>query len=256
MSYEAVCWALYDAPTLLLPSGKPDAIARFVLVARAERADAKGRDTYAGTADLIRATGLDERTIERAERRLEHAGLLIRAGISRLGTVLWHCDMSQKRADDNAAWAAAQIEKRRKADRERQQRSRERRKAGTENAPGIEGDVSPKIAVTDSASVTSGFEIRDVTDSASGCHGFNAPQTTLRTTQLNRPGTTPGGAPPPDPRRRPPPPASATDERNSPNGPLTPAQDQQRKSLPRESARGPDLPRLADVVDIESRRTA
>ena len=184
MSYEAVQWALYDAPMPLMPSGKPDVAARFVLVARAERADKHGRNTFAGTADLIRATGYDERTIERAERRLEEAGLLIRAGRSRLGTVLWHLDMSQKKADDNQSIADARIEKRRKADAARQQRARERRKAVEdaaravlESAQSIEPDVSNKIRVTDSASVSHAFEIRDVTDSASGRHGRSAPQT-------------------------------------------------------------------------------
>lgn len=65
-----------------------------------------------------------------------------------------------------------------------------------------------------------------------------------------RPST--GGAPPPDPRRRPPPPASATDERKSPSDPLTPAQDQQRNSLPR--TRAPDAAEhVAPVVDFFTR---
>lgn len=262
MSYEAVQWALYEAPMLLLPSGKPDATARFVLVARAERADAKGRNTYAGPADLIRATGLDERTIERAERRLEQAGLLIRAGFSHLGTVLWHLNMSLKDAGENLALTEARIARRRQADALRQQRARDRRKAAAEaareapeSASAIEGYVSTKIRVTDSASVSHGVEIRDVTDSASERHGFNAPQTTSRTTQINHPGTTPGGAPPPDPRRRPPPSASATDERKSLTDPLTPAQDQQGESLPHASARGrpPEPPQLATVTDFFTR---
>lgn len=45
-----------------------------------------------------------------------------------------------------------------------------------------------------------------------------------------------GGAPPPDPSRRPPPSASATEQHQSLCDPLTPAQDQQRKSLPRTRA--------------------
>jgi hypothetical protein len=159
MSYEAVRWALYDAPMLVTSAGKPDTAARFVLLARAERADKTGRNTYAGTADLIRSTGFDERTIERAERRLERAGLLIRAGISHLGTVLWHLDMSQKQADGNQSLADARIEKRRKADAARQQRMRERRKGD-----GIESDVSTKIRVTDAESVTSRTQNPDVTD--------------------------------------------------------------------------------------------
>jgi len=56
-----------------------------------------------------------------------------------------------------------------------------------------------------------------------------------------------GDAPSPDPWRRPPPPASATDERESPSDPLTPAQDQQRNSLPHEAER------VAPVVDFFTR---
>jgi hypothetical protein len=61
-----------------------------------------------------------------------------------------------------------------------------------------------------------------------------------------------GGAPPPGPRRRPPPPASATDENKSPSDPLTPAQDQQRNSLPH--ARPPNpAEHVAPVVDFFTR---
>lgn len=72
-----------------------------------------------------------------------------------------------------------------------------------------------------------------------------------------RPST--GGAPPPDPRRRPPPPASANEPQRSLTEPLTPAQDQQGESLPHASPRGhgpPSRPLLADVIPIQSRRTA
>jgi hypothetical protein len=59
-----------------------------------------------------------------------------------------------------------------------------------------------------------------------------------------------GGAPPPGPRRRPPPSASATDERESPSDPLTPAQDQQRNSLPREAEH------VAPVVELSTWRAS
>lgn len=65
-----------------------------------------------------------------------------------------------------------------------------------------------------------------------------------------------GGAPPPDPRRRPPPPASATDERESPCDPLTPAQDQQRNSLPRAGPAAPPGQRVAPVVDFFTREVS
>lgn len=64
------------------------------------------------------------------------------------------------------------------------------------------------------------------------------------------------GEPAPRTPGRPPTSSSATSERNSLTDPLTPAQDQQGESLPHASARGPSAPRLADVIPIDSRRTA
>lgn len=251
MSYEAVRWALYDAPMMVTSAGKPDTAARFVLIARAERADKTGRNTYAGTADLIKSTGFDERTIERAERRLERAGLLIRAGISHLGTVLWHLDMSQKQADGNQSIADARIEKRRKADAARQQRMRERRKGES-----IDADISTKIRVTHSESVTSRTQNPDVTDLNDVTSRTQRPPNHQGQPPVEPPGgTATGGAPPPDPRRRPSPSAPATESSKSPYEPLTPAQDQQRNSLPH--ARPPNAAEsLATVTSLDSRRPA
>ncbi|SCL43327.1 hypothetical protein GA0074692_6823 [Micromonospora pallida] len=86
MSYQAVQWALDEAPMLRTKAGLPDTTARAVLVARAERADEFGRDTHASIADVIWRTGFDERTIQRAELRLEAAGLLVPDGTTRWGT--------------------------------------------------------------------------------------------------------------------------------------------------------------------------
>lgn len=248
MSYEAVRWALYDAPMLVTSAGKPDTAARFVLIARAERADKGGRNTYAGTADLIRSTGFDERTIERAERRLERAGLLIRAGISHLGTVLWHLDMSQKQADGNQSLADARIEKRRKSDAARQQRMRERRKGES-----IEGDVSTKIRVTHSESVTSRTQNPDVTDLNDVTSRTQRPPNHQGQPPVEPPGgTATGGAPPPDPWRPHSPSARGTDEQNPLTCPLTPAQDQQRNSLPH--ARPPSaVEQVAPLIDFFTR---
>lgn len=250
MSYEAVRWAMYDAPMLLTTAGKPDTAARSVLIARAERADKAGRNTYAGTADLSRVTGYDERTIERAERRLEHAGLLIRAGLSHLGTVLWHLDVAQKQAEGNTALAAERIEKRRKADAIRQQRMRQRRKS--ESAESIDSDVSNKIDVTDAESVTSRTQNPDVTDLNGVTSRTQRPPNHQEKPPVEPPGRTAlGGAPPPSPRRPPSASLRGTDEQNSLTDAPTPAQDQQRNSLPRERAE-----RIAPVVSLDSWRTA
>jgi hypothetical protein len=127
MSYEAVQWAMYDAPMLRTSAGEPDVTARFVLVVRAERADKNGRDTYAGPDDVARATGYDERTVRRADRRLEKAGLLIRDGRSRHGTVRWHLDMKQKQSGSEPSPIEDRVERQRKTNAERQQRFRDRR---------------------------------------------------------------------------------------------------------------------------------
>jgi hypothetical protein len=264
MSHQAIKWALYQAPMLLTPAGLPDVTARFVLVARAERADERGRNSYAGPADLTRATGYDERTVERADRRLEKAGLLVRAGFSHLGTVRWHLDMSQRRADGDPDLVDARVERRRKADAARQQRQRDRRRAGsvtdaesvtsgTQNPGHIEGDVSTSEGVTDAESVSHGFQMRDVTDAESKRHGRSAPQTThyLNHPSMNHPGTAPGGTRPQTPRP-PSPSAPATDERDPLSEPLTPAQDQQGESLPRTRADQTAPGHLAPVFDIRT----
>lgn len=242
MSYEAVCWALYRAPMLLTPAGEPDITARFVLVARAERADAKGRNSYAGPADVAAATGYDERTVRRADRRLEQAGLLIRDGRSRHGTVCWHLAVSLERSEGDRSPVDERAERQRKANAERQRRFRERRGDTAESAVSIEPDVSTKIPVTPFNTVTNAVEGRYVTPLEAVSNGLSAPQTTHEPPRGTTHQTTLGGAPPPNPRRRPPPTASATTQQNSLAVALTPAQDQQSESLPRAHTRGTRCP--------------
>lgn len=251
MSYKAVRWAMYDAPMLLTAAGRPDTASRAVLIARAERADEYGRNTYAGPADLMKSIGYDERTIQRADRRLEEAGLLIRDGFSHVGTVRWRLAMDRKLSDDEKATPDPRIDHRREADKIRQQRARDRRKATVS----IESDVSTKNPVTDSASVTSRISNPDVTDSVSGRHGRSAPQTTNEPPREPPGLTTPGGTLPPDPLRPPSPSAPGTDEQNSLSEPLTPAQDQQLNSLPHAREPAP-AEHLAPVVDIRTWRSA
>lgn len=194
MSVEAVKWAMYESPPIYTAAGKPDATARLVLIAHAERADEHGRNSFPGPAALMESTLLDERTIDRAEKRLEAAGLLKRDGISRHGTTCWHLNMSMVRGGESDGYAArARLERRRQADARRQRARRERLRGESASTRGE--------AVTDSASVTSRTLNPDVTDSASGCHGRNAPQTILRTTHEPPFETIPGGTLPPDPLR-------------------------------------------------------
>lgn len=256
MSYEAVQWALYQAPMLRTPSGEPDTTARFVLVARAERADKKGRDTYAGPADVAEATGYDERTVKRADRRLEKAGLMIRDGFSRHGTTRWHLDMTQTQSAADPSPVDERSERQRKANAERQRRFQEKRKAAAEAVQPIEVDVSTKIGITLSEAVSNGVEGRDITLLNAVTNGLRAPQTTHEPPRGTTTETTPGGAPPPDPRRPPPPSASWTGEQNSLTCPLTPAQDQQGESLPHASARAPAPGQRGNVVDFFTREAS
>ena len=257
MSYEAVQWALYEAPMLRTPSGEPDTTARLVLVARAERADKKGRDTYAGPADVAKATGYDERTVKRADRRLEKAGLLIRDGFSRHGTTRWHLDMSQTQCESSPVDERA--ERQRKANAERQRRFQERRRAAVEPGQSIEVDVSTKIGITALNAVSNAVEDRYVTSLNAVTNGLGAPQTTHEPPRGTTTQTTPGGTLPPDPLRPHSPSARGTDESNSLTDAPTPAQDQQGDSLPRTRAREhgpPSPPRLATVTDLAEWRTA
>ncbi len=179
-------WALYDAPMLLTNAGLPDTTARFVLVAHCERADKHGKGSYPGPAALIAATGYDERTIDRAERRLQAAGLLIPRGISHLNTARWDVDMS-KRAGGEQNQAETRVARRRAQDAARQKSRRERLKKSQDDANsatiGIDGSAHTGPIVTDSASVTppapdphgidsDASTVGAVTDSASGCHGL------------------------------------------------------------------------------------
>ncbi|RKN38469.1 hypothetical protein [Micromonospora endolithica] len=128
MSYQAVQWALDDAPMLRTPKGLPDTTARAVLVARAERADEFGRDTHAAITDVIWRTGFDARTIQRAQERLEAAGLLIPDGTTQWGTPRWNLGMNLKRDPEERAQmeAAAEAKKAAEADRVRAYRRKQK----------------------------------------------------------------------------------------------------------------------------------
>ena len=112
-------------------------------------------------------------------------------------------------------------------------------------------DASDSSALT-MASANDGYQ-RSFDEPSALIHGEPPPSNSHLVSEV-RPST--GGTLPPDPRRRPPPSASATGEQKSPYEPLTPAQDQQRKSLPHARARPPDPPQLANVVDFFTREVS
>lgn len=198
MSVEAVKWALYDAPMLLTPAGKPDTTARFVLVVFAERAHKDGSNAYPGPAKIKFVTGLDIRTVERVVRRLEDGKLLVRDGLTSSGSVKWRLNMDLQRpaSDWEEIEAAVQAEREAVAARVRKHRADRTPEPPVTDAGSVTGggvtDVEcvTEAVVTDPASVCNGFEVRDVTDAGPG-------EPPLGTTSS----TTTGGTLPPDPLR-------------------------------------------------------
>lgn len=202
MSYQAVQWALDEAPMLRTKSGHPDATARAVLVARAERADEFGRDSHASVVDVIWRTGYDERTVQRAEDRLEKAGLLVRDGTTRFGTPRWNLDMSKKRDPAERDVIEAAIEGRKSTNAARERARREAQKAARTTADDTHRVDSPSTRVdANSTRVDSPSTRVDLNDTRVDATPPEPP--------MNRPGTPreatqespTGGTLPPDPLR-------------------------------------------------------
>lgn len=126
MSWEAVKWALDDAPMLRTEAGKPDTTARAVLVARAERAGVNGENSHAAVEDVVWRTGYDDRTVQRAQERLEGAGLMVRDGVTDFGTIRWNLNMTLKRPDEERDEIRADILRRRADHAKREQIRRDR----------------------------------------------------------------------------------------------------------------------------------
>lgn len=198
MSHQAVTWAMDNAPMLRMPkTGLPDTTARAVLVARAERADEDGLDTHAGIEDVIWRTGFDGRTIQRAQERLERAGLLVQRGETHWGTTRWDLDMTLLRdpADLGEIQTTAAKKKAKHADRERARRA--------DKAAAAKQRADAESARADAESARA--DLNDArADAVPPEPPKNHPVTVL--------GTTHGGTLPPDPLRTAPPTGSRTDE--------------------------------------------
>ncbi|MGW4467494.1 hypothetical protein [Micromonospora sp. NPDC004704] len=195
MSYQAVQWALDEAPMLRMPkTGLPDTTARGVLVARAERADEFGRDTHAAITDVIWRTGYDARTIQRAQERLEAAGLLIPDGTTKWGTPRWNLNMTKRRDEAERAQLEAGIESKKASEATRVREYRRKQKQERTDAEYVRTD--PPYVRTDTQSVrTDPDDVR--TDAAPP-----EPPTNLPGTPQQPSGEPPtGGTLPPDPLR-------------------------------------------------------
>ncbi|MFD8687807.1 helix-turn-helix domain-containing protein [Streptomyces sp. NPDC059651] len=188
MSTEAVTWAMDDAPMLRTDKGRPDSTARHVLQVLAEHARPDGSNSHPSHLRIQYRTGYDERTIQRALRRLESGGLIKGDG-SVNGRRRWRLQLHRRRPAFDWAELEAEAEDAKKQAAERQRKSRQKRVTPPESVtvtdaesvtePDVtqSGDVTEE-GVTHSASVSHALEVRDVTHSASECHALSAPLTT------------------------------------------------------------------------------
>lgn len=124
MSWQAVQWALRDAPMLMTDAGKNDTTARYVLVALAEKARGEPLLSYPSIATLRFLTGLDREVIRRALQRLAASGLIVDAGRRGEGVVAWRLDVERIRPGSDEAAIEAEVEERKARDRDRKKRER------------------------------------------------------------------------------------------------------------------------------------
>jgi len=231
-----------DTANLGVAPGKWNALVRRARIGRERKhaaltvssyADKHGRDIKCGVARLAADCEVGYSTARRYLAWLRDVGWieLVKAGNHKKGLAdeyrliqdpakYAHLDIPEgdeyrKIVDDvNGANQSSQ-----KGRRMRVQRSPK------ESADATESDESSALTM---ASANDGYQ-RSFDAPSALIHGEPPPSNSHLVSEV-RPST--GGTLPPDPRRRPPPSASATDEQKSPSDPLTPAQDQQRNSLP------------------------
>ena len=190
VSYQAVRWALYDAPHLYTDTGLPDTTARSVLVVLAEHADEHGTNAHPSPLRIRFATGYDVRTIQRALDRLEAGQLIAADGVVYSGTPRWKLSMSLTRPEGE--WEGLQAE----ADQIRREESAKRR-ARRDRQASIADE-----AVRDAESRMSGTEDAGLRDAESRMSGTQRHPNHQEEPPLEPPlRTTPGGRPAPRPPR-------------------------------------------------------
>ncbi|WP_199572684.1 helix-turn-helix domain-containing protein [Streptomyces murinus] len=163
MSTEAVKWAMDDAPMLRTDKGKPDTTARHVLQALAEHARSDGTNSHPSVLRLQYRTGYDRTTVQRALRRLEKGGLILRDGTTE-GRTRWKLAMQVRRPDSDWADLEREEDEFRAAAAERKRRSRSK---GVTDATPVTVTDGNDVTVTDAESVTA-----DVTDATPSRHAL------------------------------------------------------------------------------------
>ena len=163
MSTEAYEWALDHAPMLRTEKGKPDTTARHVLQVLAEHARPDGSNSHPSVLRVQYRTGYDRTTVQRAFRRLEKGGLIVRAG-SVDGRTRWTLSVSLRRPESDWSDLEREEEDFRSAAAERKRRSRSKGVTHSESVTVTDGNG---VTVTDAESVTA-----DVTDSTPSRHAL------------------------------------------------------------------------------------
>ncbi len=173
MSYQAVEWAMRDAPMLLTEKGRPDTTARHVLAALAEHAHPDGSEARPAIVTLQHRTGYDRRTVQRALRRLETAGLIRDEG-TKYDCTIYRLAMHLMRPASDLEELKADEMRQKEASAERQRRSRARRVTHSDDVTVTDADCVTEPDVTDADDVSHVVEMRDVTHSASARHALSA----------------------------------------------------------------------------------
>lgn len=168
MSKEAVKWAMDDAPMLFTDAGKPDTTSRHVLQVLAEHAHKDGGGARPSLMRIQYRTGYDRRTVQRALRRLEDAGLIQAEGTVN-GCTEFRLALKLIRPASDMAALEAEDEERRKATAERVRRHRAKDVTHFNDVTDL-GSVTHSDAVTEGDvthfnDVRNAFEVRSVTHS-------------------------------------------------------------------------------------------
>ncbi|MFG3173699.1 helix-turn-helix domain-containing protein [[Kitasatospora] papulosa] len=163
MSTEAVDWAMDKAPMPRTEKGKADTTARHVLQVLAEHASPTGSNAHPSVLRIQFRTGYDRTTVQRAERRLERAGLIRRDGTVE-GRTKWQLAMELVRPASDWSDLEREEDDFRAAAAERKRRSRSK---GVTDAKSVTVTDSKGVTVTDAESVTG-----DVTDGTPSRHAL------------------------------------------------------------------------------------
>lgn len=185
MNYKVVQWAMDDAPMTLTGSGKPDTTARHVLQVLAETAREDGSNSFQSIPTIEYRTGYDRRTIQRAFKRLELAGLISQTGL-KYGTKVWKLSIWLHRPASDREAIQEDVERSREAAAERQRKSRARRVTHS-------GSVTPDAE----GCTCHALQVRDVTHSECVSHGRKA-AVSIREPEKNRNPTVPADRSPTD----------------------------------------------------------